>query len=182
MNAQEFYLARLYATAFFNTHGAAFSFSEYQALEEEGLFLIRHPYALFVFKLPALFDGVKISLLKSFFEEKKLSTLFQPLTDLLLKHQRLFLLPGIIKQLQVLYRERKHIEVFSIKTSHALTNEQRDLLKKILEHKTNSHILTHHRCDSRLIAGIRMQSDTLLWEYSIAKQLRTIERDLCYGN
>ncbi len=51
-------------------------------------------------------------------------------------------------------------------------------IKIFLQNKTGATVLARFCTDSNLIAGIRMQSDELQWEHSIAKQLKQIRARL----
>lgn len=101
---------------------------------------------------------------------------FNRLIFLLSEDKRLTLLPNVIQKIADLYRERAGIMVWSIKSSHELTQKMRTALQEFLARATGCVIMGEYALDADLIAGIRMRSDTLLWEYSIDKQLRTIHR------
>jgi F0F1-type ATP synthase delta subunit len=51
-----------------------------------------------------------------------------------------------------------------------------------LEKKSDKKIRAVSKVDKRLIAGIRVQSATILWEYSIMKKLRDAQQVVLNGN
>ncbi len=182
MNREELYLARLYATAFMNTIHNNLSSQEYDRIERASNFLRTHTNYLFIFKLPLNFNVFKKRVLHDFLQQFDLALLLHRLTDVLVHSQRLFLLRGVLVYIEKLYKDHNHIVNLKITSSHQLKDKQITSLKKIFEIKNNATNVVDYTIDKRLIAGIRMQSNTLLWEHSIAKQLRTIEKDLYYGD
>lgn len=182
MNIQESYLARLYATAFFNIYGKALTFDNYSHLIESRHFLLQNPDYLFIYKLPRHFILVKKQIVNKFFGQFVLPSIFYKLTDLLLEKDRLSLLPLVLKYIEIKYREYNNLTSAVISSSCPLAKKEQEGIEEILNHVSGKKPLATYNIDKNLIGGIRIQSDTLMWEYSIAKQLRTIEKELYRGD
>lgn len=116
----------------------------------------------------------KEALFVRWFTQSTLAPLFKPLGMVLLAHHRLELLPDIMQQLIYLYEKNHNIMVFTVESSDPLTPTARAVLERFLTKKTRKTVVTTHSITKKLIAGIRIYSKTLLWEYSIAQQLRQI--------
>jgi ATP synthase F1 delta subunit len=163
-------LAKKYAVAFINI------FSD-QVTEQlctkivavRNLLRERHEL-LYIVSLPQVSDDTKKRALQLILPEE----LFKTLIMLIIKHKRILLLPEILDQIIMEYRKKNNIEHFIITSSHQLPLESLDVLVQFLAVHTH-HVVTYdHIIDTSLIAGIRMQSDIHLWEYSIQKQLQHI--------
>ena len=81
-----------------------------------------------------------------------------------------------LKHIWLLAQNNLSFISFNIKSSHKLTQEQIDSLKTFLTEKTGKKIIYQTHVDKKLITGIRLQSDELLWEQSIKKQLRSLNQ------
>ena len=65
---------------------------------------------------------------------------------------------------------------FSVLSAHDLDKKELTTIQHFLEEKTKKTIIYNHKINKDLIAGIRLLSNTLLWEHSIAQQLRDAEQ------
>ena len=175
MNINEVILSRKYATAFLNLFIDKLSITDYDTIVRTAAFLKEEPTLVSYFKLPRV-GAVKKKVIAALFEEFKLPPTLKKLTDLLVQDQRLFLLPQVLKSMVQLYRQRKGIMAFEVTSSYTLTQKQLETIKDLLAAKTRKHIEYEYKVDNELIAGIRLQSDTVLWEYSIARQLAEAQR------
>jgi len=57
-----------------------------------------------------------------------------------------------------------------------IDNQNLETIKKFLAHKTEKKIISDYKIDKSIVAGIRLQSSTLLWEYSVYKQCETLRK------
>ena len=175
MNIQHQILARRYATAFLNYYENSISLDDYYAFKELYIFLNNNPVLLTHFKFPRM-DKEKKEAIKKLNAAFKIPSFFEKLTDLLIKQQRLFLIKGVVNSILALYGKRKNIMEFNIASPYSLEKQQLSTVQQFLEKKTKKTILYKQTLNKNLIAGIRLLSGTLLWEYSIAQQLRNAEQ------
>ncbi len=96
------------------------------------------------------------------------------LMALLVKQKRASLWCAILRYIVTLYQEKHRIMDLLVQSVPELSSEQLLAVKQFIADKTNHDIIIQHQVDPDLIAGIRARSDTVLWEYSIAKKLRAI--------
>ncbi len=101
---------------------------------------------------------------------------FITLTRTLIEHKRIWLAAAVFRRLFALYKERTGLHQFVVRSSHELTDELRIEVERFLARAAGQGSIYTYTVDNRLIAGIRMQSDTLLWENSVRKQLNTVRR------
>ncbi len=175
-------LIHKYVRAFLNVHAQQLSDAQVKQIGQISNFFKSHRHTVFFLKLPAQFTAIKEAMIKKLIDQLNIAVSLQSLISLLLKQQRLFLLPAICAAIEQEFEQQNGIMRFTISSSHALSEKQEQLITHFLENKTGKKIEFVEKIDPQLIAGVRLQSDTLLWEYSIAKQLRDAERLLSDGN
>ena len=179
MNIEQLLLAKKYAIAFLNIFEDVVDFNTYQAIEKMLHFFKHNRQAIVVLTMPNLEIAAKLELLEKivdFYHAPKESVM--KLASLLIKQQRLLLFPSVLLQIVRVYRERNQLASFTFCASHELSHDETAILSQFLAQKINKNILYNAVIDKELIAGIRLQSDTWLWEYSVEKQLRAIEHSL----
>jgi ATP synthase F1 delta subunit len=177
MNIEYLILSRKYAVAFLNLFINEITLEDYHALVKLLLFLKNKPELNLMFKLPRV-EKAKREAIDCMMKEFQLPLPFKKLMDLLLDDQRLFLLLDVLRYIKQLYTEREGIMEFEIRSSHDLNHEQLEIIKYFLSSMTGKHIVYKHSIDRELIAGIRLQSDILLWERSVAQKLAEAQRSL----
>jgi ATP synthase F1 delta subunit len=102
--------------------------------------------------------------------------LFEPLTKLLAAQKRLFLLPDVFQALMREYKKIKQIIDVIIASSVPLTAKQRSALEAFTARKTGCTVVSTYNVEPALIAGVRIQGDTYVWEHSIEQQLDDVRR------
>lgn len=176
MDIRTVYIAKKYAEAFLNVFGDTISAADFEQLCLLGDFLSTHKRALFFWGLPHIPLTEKIRTLIEIIERYKLPKSLSKLFTLLIEDGRSMLMGQVVKQVCEGYRIRNNIQSFAITSSHPLQTEELEQIKKMLNQATSSKITYSYMVDKKLIAGLRMQSATLLWEYSIKKELNNIVR------
>lgn len=178
MTGQEHVLAKKYATAFLNLYSDTISLDTYHTLKTVADYFKKNYNFFFLLNTPTVSPTTKRTTMIALLKQLHIPDSFLVLIDLVLKHQRLFLLPGIFEQIVRIYEQRKKILPFTFFSSNNLDNNQIEAIKKFLTQKTNFHIIYKTKLNKKLIAGMRLQSDVFLWEYSVAKQLRALRKTI----
>lgn len=170
-------VAKKYAIAFLNVYGDSFLLSDYHDLIKATQYIKKNYSLLVLLSVPTLSKLQKKECLEKFLTAAQAPTLLNQLANLLLEQQRIELFGAVCEQLISEYQERNNIMPFTIKSSESLNNDQIALLTAYLAKRTGNTISYSTIIDKKLIAGIRMQSDAFLWEYSIEQQLRTLRKN-----
>lgn len=176
MDMQAKKIARNYAKAFLNYTDEAFSASHCQLLVKAVQELDNDGDCSALLKIPIIPNKIKRQELLHWYTLLALPGPIEKLLDVLIQHQRLFLFPLIMQELCNEYYERNNIVACSIRATVALSKEQVDIIHRFLEHKTGKTIQARVIEDKELIAGIRMQSNFFLWEYSLRQRLRALAK------
>lgn len=170
-------IAQRYAHAFLNVF--SLSSLDLKKLTSAIEFLKQHPEIATFLKIPLLAPEIKLEALKeSVVKSFELPASFDALIDLLVQKKRSELLLQVLEEIKNDYQAQHAIQQFSISSSSELSAEQKNILENYLTDVTGATIITDYDIDRKLIAGIRMQSDQLQWEYSIAEQLKKIRASL----
>ena len=64
---------------------------------------------------------------------------------------------------------------FSIQTAQEIDDKQLESIKRFLGHLVNKNIIGIPSIDTSLIAGLRLQSNEYMWEYSVRKQIKALQ-------
>jgi len=175
-------IAKRYAQAFLNLYIQKLTDVDLVNVGAAIDFLAKNRSILALLKVPHITAEDKIAALEQIIIIKQgLPTVFKKLIVVLVHHKRAALLLETLEQLTQLYNAHKHVELYKISSSHALDESDLQALQKFLAQKTGHLVYYTYTIDPRLIAGVRMQSDQRLWEYSIKKQLASLPKDI-YGN
>lgn len=170
------FVARKYAVACLNIFGSRFGKDDMSNLLVMSDFLRENHSLVFFLGLPIIKEQRKSAFLHDLAKQFHLSHLIDQLLDLLLRDKRLFLLADILRLLSDLYAQKMNILNFSIKTYPRISHTDLEELKQFLARSTGCAIIYKDYEDKNLVAGIRMQSTTYLWENSIAQQLRAVRK------
>lgn len=178
-NEAQAQLAKKYAQAFINSYSSQITADDHKKIPQLQDFFRSHKKSLGFLWIPHITDKEKITLLTNALVGKfGLSSIFEHLIKLLVMHKRGILLVQTLAHIDVLYKKKHNILAFAITSSHHLPETAQQSIVKFLAQQTGCAIMYTYTVDTRLIAGLRLQSDALLWEFSIAKQLQSISQSL----
>jgi ATP synthase F1 delta subunit len=174
MDIQLVYTAKIYARAFLNVFADDISAKDFDAICLFAQFLANHRRALFFFGLPHITFDDKLKIIDQLVKQFKLPKELKKLLTLLVERGKAQIMDAVIDQVCEQYQLLNHIEPFEISSSHELKSAQLKEITAMLERATKNTVPYSYRIDKNLIAGLRAQSKTKLWEYSIAKQLQIL--------
>lgn len=130
------------------------------------------------FSLPSLKVSDKNEFIEKFLIKFDLILDFQKLMDILIKQNRLFLLKDILREIILLYQYKTEIFLFDISSAHSLDAVQLKEIKYFIERKTRKKVIESYKIDKSLIAGLKIKSHGLLWQYSINNKLQKIKQQI----
>jgi len=167
-----------YAKAFLNIYLDDISLDNFNAIKKAESFFSTHKKSLYFFSIPNISSEKKENLIRKLLQKFNLLELFEPMVKTLIASKRIFLIYDMLKHITRLYKQRKNIMMFDIVSSHELDKDDLETIKTFLSKKTGKKIISKSTIDKTLIAGIKLKSSTLLWEYSIYKQCETLRSQL----
>jgi len=176
MIKQKTTLARRYAKAFCNVFGESLTFDDFEHIVAVVTFLDAKRTFVSWLTVPLISDEVKITVLRTLLIENfTLPESFMRLIELLVSHNRSFMIDSVLYYIGLIYQERNAIQLFTVTSAPILTAADKKTISLFLAHKIPGAMMYTCTEDKKLIAGLRMQSNTMLWEYSIRKDLRTLD-------
>lgn len=167
--------AKKYAQAFMNVFPKAFGFNDVKKIEAAQFFLQTHKRTLFFLQLPQFDQERKNSMVADLIHYFSLPHDFATIILLLIEHNRSFYIPEVLSWITQLYKEQINSMEFSIKTADEIDDKQLEVMKQFLGRLTHKKIIGTPSLDPSLIAGLRLQSNEYLWEYSIRKQIHALQ-------
>jgi len=98
--------------------------------------------------------------------------------DLLIAHKVTYLISIIIRYIRTEHKKRNNLIDVFITTSHQLEGEKKQELEQTISQKIPGTLTYFYTVDERLIAGIKIKTDTYYWEETLAQRIREIENSL----
>ena len=146
--------------------------------KEAADFLKKRPHAFFLMELSLLPEQVKLNAIDMLCDRFSLPEGCKKLCLLLIKDQRISLLHDIFIFILLLREKDLKIMHFKLSSSVELSDSQKKQIEQFLDKQIDGSIDCVYRIDTSLIAGIRLQSRSLLWEQSVKKRLRVLQESL----
>lgn len=166
--------AKKYAYAFMTVFPKILTLNDISKIKTAQIFLQKHKRTLFFLQLPQFDNSKRESMISDLVGHFSLPIIFTKLLLLLIKHNRSFYIPDVLFFIIELYKEQTHSIDFSLQSSHPLDQQQIDSIKQFLGHRIGKNIIATPVINKSLIAGLRLQSNTIMWEYSVRKQINTL--------
>lgn len=169
-------LAKKYACAFLNLYQSQLSDWYFENLASLGVFLKNNRWLYVYLSIPTVDYAVKQKVIYRVSESLQFCSHTTILINSLLNTNRIELLGSVIEQIQIENRKRKNIELCTIKTSHVLDDEQKNVVIDFVKKIIPSRISVQFLHDPSLIVGLKFQTGEHRWERSVARQLKDMEQ------
>lgn len=164
--------ATAYAKAYLNVFGAGLQRDAIEAIEKAGHFLREHRRALFLLKVPVMDEAVKRRGMKELSDRFGLPQSVEQLFELLLQRRCASLLADVFLEIVHTYNKRHHHEKVVVSSSTELSDQQKKQIIAFTDKRFPGTKEYSFKLDASLIAGIKIMSDTMMWESSIDNYLR----------
>ncbi|MBI2353092.1 ATP synthase F1 subunit delta [Candidatus Dependentiae bacterium] len=180
MIISQFPIAKKYALAYLNKYQNDLLSEDMIAFNEVYLFFNQHHNFTQLLNIMNTDKKIMNKLFEKICHHFFLPESAKLLMELLVKHRRLNYLNDVIQDICCLYKIRKNIEMVSISSADELSAETVKELETFFERESQKKVETILSVDKALIAGVRLQSNFLLWDYSVAARLRELRQKLIY--
>jgi F-type H+-transporting ATPase subunit delta len=171
-------IAQRYAQALLHVYGDQITADDIEHIDAAATFLAGNNRALFFLRLIGIEQSIKERCLQLICERFHLGVYCHAIMKLLLADKRTFLVFPVFQAIVSLYRQRQGILAFTMMSSHQLTSSEEHALHAFLARSTGKKIIYTRVINAQLIAGVRLQSDTWLWQYSIRNRLAQVKESL----
>jgi len=171
-------IAKKYARAFLRAYPETDSVDFLQALKHFSNLVEKNTMLQATLSLPSLSAEEKLKLIKLVVKESSLTQSIENLLLTLVQHHRIELLAPVLKKIIFLAKQQRKEKHFTVTSSCPLSKTEKLTVENFILESTEGQIATDFICDKALISGIRIKSDTLFWERSIAKHLSDVKHAL----
>lgn len=171
-------VARQYAKAYLAENGSKLTLNDFEHMKSAiGFFRTHHNFMSLVSVLVQS-DQIEHPLIKELFEHFSLHPTLKNLIFTLIRHKKLMLFAQVLQDICCLYLLQNNILEVTVQTVCPLPQAELEQFEKFFTKLSGKRIMSRVVLDQSLIAGVRMQSDIFLWEYSIAARLRNLRQKL----
>ncbi|MBP6892400.1 F0F1 ATP synthase subunit delta [Candidatus Babeliales bacterium] len=171
-------IAKQYAKAYMAEYGSLLQPLDIKSVQSIIRFFRRHHNFMSLINLLVESNKTENVVLDELFEQFALPQNLKKLIDVLIVHKRLILFAQVLQDICCLYFQINNILELTIMTAMPLENHELEKFENFFKKLSGKTTLSNVVHDSSLIAGVRMQSDLFLWEYSIAARLRSLHQKM----
>ncbi len=170
-------LSRKYATAFLNIFKKDIKPDFIVKLSELSEFLKSHKQSEVYLRMSTIPNKKKREVLLKLFAGFELdNTVLEKLLDVLLVKNRVQIISHVLAQVIIIYNKKNKIAEAQFRYSHELDNATKKAIENSFQEKLGLSIHYKYILDKSLIAGVRLNTDAALWEYSVRQQLEPLKR------
>lgn len=171
-------VAKQYAKAYIAQNGASLSMQDIEHIKLAIAFFRKNHNFMSLASLLVETEGSNHVLIKELFEHFSLHQTLKKMVDVLLHRKHLVLFAQVLQDICCLYVLKNNILEVTVRSAAPLDSAQVEQFEKFFTKLSGKRIISNVVLDESLIAGVRMQSDLFLWEYSIAGRLRNLRQKL----
>lgn len=172
-------VAKKYAQAFVHVYGKELSLEALDQLRAFEDFLATQRGVLLALTLAALSAQTHDQIVKKIVQQFQLPLCIERLIKVLIQHKRLVLLRSVLKYIRKMYAIQQGIMDVAIGSSHPLEVEEKQRLCAFAQAMSGvKKIKASFVLMPEMISGVRIKSDTYLWEQSIRKLLHHVQQTM----
>lgn len=171
-------ISKKYAEAFLNTFSDEVSDKNLEKWIKLELFLKKNKLFYVYLRIPTISNFEKQKSLLKICSALNLEKPIKKIMLLLLDSGRIEILDRVLNKIILLYRRKQNIKLFKVTTPCDIDYNEKEKIIDFIKLISSGGVLAEFIKDEKLIAGLRIQSLTFLWERSIAKQLRNVKRSV----
>jgi F0F1-type ATP synthase delta subunit len=173
--------ARQFAKAFFKEFGQTLTLSDIENIAKSLQFFKKHHNFLsLVSILMSSHHGIDYqdTIIQDLFDHFQWPTTLKKLITLLLEHKKLNLFASVLQDLCCLFYVKNNILELTVSSAVPLDPETLQKFEQFFIKLSKKKIITTVVHDSSLIAGVHLQSDLFMWQYSIAARLAALQQNI----
>lgn len=174
MHFDESAIAKKYARAFLRTFGNDVDDLLIESCSAISEFLKTNRYVYVLMCMPTMSHEAKKKSLEMVLNKYNAHKHLYELGSLLIDQGRIDGIITVFDAVQEEYYTMHSIELFTVISSHVLSLNQKQQLTIFVQQLAQQKIRVAYALDKKLIVGLRVQSNALLWERSIRKELQEI--------
>lgn len=171
-------VAKQYAKAYVAEFGSVLTLDDMTSIKSAIRFFRLHNNFMSLVNILVVDQSSTQNIIPDLLNHFKLHLSFKKLINVLIKHKRLLFFPQVLQDICCLYFVKNNILEVTIFTADVLEQEELRQFELFFAKLSEKKIISTLVLDKSLIAGICMQSDLFLWEYSIANRLKKLHQNM----
>lgn len=171
-------IAKKYAKAYMAEYADTLTLADIKSIKLAIRFFKRHHNFMSLVNLLVEPTKTKTIVLDELFEHFSLPQNLKKLIDVLVNHKQLKIFSEVLSDICCLYFQTNNMLELTIYTATSLENHEFEKFENFFKKLSGKITLSTLVHDPSLIAGVRMQTDLFLWEYSIAARLRCLRQKM----
>ena len=171
-------VAKQYAKAYLIEFEDLLTSTDIDNMKSAIRFFRRHHNFMSLVSLMTKLHERKHVMIDEIFSHFSLHDSLKKLVEILLRHKRLLYFAQVLQDICSLWQMRSGTLEVTIRTATPLTESEIIKFESFFAKLSGKRIIRHVEIDPSLIAGVRMQSEIFLWEYSIAARLRQLRHKM----
>jgi ATP synthase F1 delta subunit len=169
-------LVRIYARILNIYHTAPWNLPDADRLDHLNVLFGGRKGITMYLSLAAISEDTKYAILKKAIASVHLSTILDPMLELLSAHYRLALLPSIVQLITQEVKKQLNIEDITIYSAHPLSPQDQAALEQwVAQKQHDAHIRSNMHINPSLIAGFRIEGSHFMGDYSVQWQLQHLK-------
>jgi len=174
--------AKKYAKAYVQQYGDSLTVQDVERMKSVMRFCREHHNFMSLVSLLTTRQVQRHELIDDMFEHFSLPENLKKLVDLLVTRKKLPLFAAVLQDICCLFLNAHNLLEVTIYTATELTLEEQQQFEQFFTKLSKKKIMSQVVIDEALIAGVRMQSDILLWEHSVAARIRLLSEQVDFRN
>lgn len=171
-------VAKQYAKAYFAEFGHQLKYNDIERIKAVITFFRKHHNFMSLVSLIQASNNNSNLVIEELFELFLLPFTLKKLINLLILHKQLVIFSQVLQDICCLYfLKNKTLEV-TITAAIELEDQELKQFENFFIKLSGCKIISNVIIDESLIAGIRMQSDLFLWQYSIKNRLQKLRQNV----
>ena len=171
-------VAKQYAKAYIREYIQELSLADIENMKSAVSFFRRHHNFMSLISVIAKMQDKKQDLIDEIFSHFSLHQTLKKLVEVLIRHKRLLYFAQVLQDICCLYGTFHGILEVTIQSATPLTESEILKFETFFQKLSGRRIVSSMQINESLIAGVRMQSELFLWEYSVAARLRKLSQKL----
>ena len=171
-------IAKQYAKAYMAEFSSQLQLKDIDNVKLVILFFRRHHNFMSLVSLLVQPNQSNSIVVDELFQHFSLPQNLKKLINVLVLHKRLTSFSQVLQDICCLYFQANNMLELAIVTAVSLQDDEREKFEIFFRKLSGKTIQSNMIIEQSLIAGVRLQSDLYLWEYSIAARLRNLHQNM----
>ncbi len=171
-------IAKQYAKAYIAEFGLVLQLNDMTQIKSAIHFFKRHSNFIPLVNILVMDQSSTQNIIQDMVNHFRLHESVQKLIHVLIKHKRLLFFAQVLQDVYCLYFLKNNILEVTVITAEVLDQEELEKFELFFSKLAEKKIISTVVLDKSLIAGVCMQSDLFLWEYSIANRLKKLHQNM----